>query len=124
MSWHHETPEDCDMFQALHRDDGELLGIVLPPRRRGHLRLHDHGRAAAPGRVPTDDAARRAVGSEEGALWRSRGGWGWERRTPGATSVFGLTPLGPGADAGIGSGAFTCRPFTHLLRNSRLAKYA
>ena len=35
---------------------------------------HDHGRAAAPGRVAsTDDAARRAVeravGADEGALW-------------------------------------------------------
>jgi putative ABC transport system substrate-binding protein len=29
MSWRHETAENCDMFQALHRDDGELLGFVL-----------------------------------------------------------------------------------------------
>jgi hypothetical protein len=46
---------------------------AAPPRRRGHLRLHDHGRTAAPGACSRDDAARRsverAVGTEEGALW-------------------------------------------------------
>jgi hypothetical protein len=78
------------MCQVLYRDDGAPLGCVLrpPQRRRSHLRLHDHGRIAAPGRAcSSDDAARRAVrSSARAAPRRARRG----RRTPGVGPLFGL----------------------------------
>jgi hypothetical protein len=68
--------------------DGAPLGCVLrPPRRRSHLRLHDHGRIAAPGRVlerrrsQACRAVERAGGTEEGA--------------PGAADSGGRTPFRP-----------------------------
>jgi hypothetical protein len=70
MSWRDKPTEDCEMCQVLYRDDGAPLGCVLRLLwRQLDLRLHDNGRAAAPGACPTDDEARRAVGTEEGALW-------------------------------------------------------
>jgi hypothetical protein len=77
------------MCQVLYRDDGAPLGCVLrpPQRRRSHLRLHDHGRIAAPGRVlerrrsQACRAVERAGGTEEGA--------------PGAADSGGRTPFRP-----------------------------
>jgi hypothetical protein len=53
MSWRDKPTEDCEMCQVLYRDDGAQLGCVLSPLWwQLDLRLHDNGRAAAPGRVP------------------------------------------------------------------------
>jgi hypothetical protein len=62
MSWRDKAKEDCEMCQVLYCDDGPPLGCVLRLHGgEGHLRLHDHGRAAAPGRVP-DRRGRQARG--------------------------------------------------------------
>ena len=74
MSWRDQATEDCDLYQALYRDDGAPLGVVL--RLHGgdatyaYTMTYDALRRLSA--CPTDDAARRAVeqavGTEEGAL--------------------------------------------------------
>jgi hypothetical protein len=79
MSWRDsEDAKGCDMHQALYRDDGELLGMVL----RLHGGEDTYAYTVTPiglrrlGACWSDDTARRAVeravGTEEGVLWLER----------------------------------------------------
>ena len=77
MSWRDELNPGCDLHQVLYRDDIEALGCVL--RLHGSeatYAYHDHGRAAAPGRVASPTMRPGARSSMRSALTRARSGDG------------------------------------------------